>query len=166
MTLFRTAVVVAVLIAMSIVAVGDAGRTDAGVAGFTVDTALDDPDVLPGDSQCYTGEVPGCSLRAAIQELNAMGGSHTITVPAGTYSISFPGTGEDAAATGDLDLTAMGLTINGAGESVRRSFKGARVRTASSTSSAGRTRSTASRFRMVRVTEAMVVVSAWLRGQS
>jgi len=86
----------------------------AGVAGFTVNTTLDDPDNFLGDGFCDTGEGV-CSLRAAVMELNAFGGTHTITLPAGTYSLSFGAAGEDVAGTGDLDLTADGLTINGAG---------------------------------------------------
>ncbi len=64
-----------------------------------------------------------CSLREAIQAANtdtavdacvAGSGTDTIAVPAGTYTLSIVGTGEDANATGDLDITAN-LTINGAG---------------------------------------------------
>ncbi|HXE97663.1 MAG TPA: choice-of-anchor D domain-containing protein, partial [Dongiaceae bacterium] len=41
----------------------------------------------------------------------------TIVLPAGTYTLTIAGTGEDAAATGDLDITGLGgaLTISGAG---------------------------------------------------
>jgi CSLREA domain-containing protein len=64
-----------------------------------------------------------CSLREAIQAANtnsqvdACGpgsGADTITIPAGTYTLTIAGTGEDANATGDLDITDS-LTINGAG---------------------------------------------------
>ena len=64
-----------------------------------------------------------CSLREAIQSANtdtavdgytAGSGTDTITVPTGTYTLSILGTGEDANATGDLDITGN-LTINGAG---------------------------------------------------
>src|SRR5205823_5523236 len=41
-------------------------------------------------------------------------GADTITVPAGTYTLTITGAGEDAAATGDLDITED-LTLNGAG---------------------------------------------------
>src|SRR5207248_1366560 len=66
-----------------------------------------------------------CSLREAIQAANtdsaidactAGAGADTITVPAGTYTLSVAGIGEDANATGDLDITGM-LIINGAGSS-------------------------------------------------
>ncbi len=55
-----------------------------------------------------------CSLREAIGAANALPGADTVTVPAGTYTLSIAGTGEDANATGDLDITSP-LTINGAG---------------------------------------------------
>jgi len=64
-----------------------------------------------------------CSLREAIQAANtdaavdacpAGSGADTITLPAGTYTLNIPGAGEDANASGDLDITAD-LTINGAG---------------------------------------------------
>lgn len=41
-------------------------------------------------------------------------GTDTIAVPAGTYTLTIAGTAEDAAATGDLDLSSK-LTITGAG---------------------------------------------------
>ena len=43
-----------------------------------------------------------------------MEGADTISIPAGEYTLSIPGTDEDAAATGDLDSTGD-LTISGAG---------------------------------------------------
>ncbi len=56
-----------------------------------------------------------CSLREAIIAANASPGYDIITVPAGTYLLTIGGTGEDAAAMGDLDITTGDLTINGAG---------------------------------------------------
>ena len=47
-------------------------------------------------------------------EANALPGADAIDVPAGTYTLSLSGTGEDAAATGDLDITDN-LTLTGAG---------------------------------------------------
>ena len=55
-----------------------------------------------------------CSLREAIIAANALSGADIVTLPAGTYTLTIPGTGEEAAATGDLDITED-LTINGAG---------------------------------------------------
>lgn len=64
-----------------------------------------------------------CSFREAIESANtdtvvdacpAGTGADTIVLPAGTYVLGIAGTGEDANATGDLDISAD-LTINGAG---------------------------------------------------
>jgi len=55
-----------------------------------------------------------CSLREAIIAANGIPGADTITLPADTYTLTIPGIGESAAATGDLDITDD-LTINGAG---------------------------------------------------
>src|SRR5262245_18978495 len=85
----------------------------ARAATFTVDTTADDFDAVPGDGVCATAS-GGCTLRAAIQEANSLLGADVITVPAGTYVLTIVGTGEDAAATGDLDVTEA-VTINGAG---------------------------------------------------
>jgi CSLREA domain-containing protein/fimbrial isopeptide formation D2 family protein/uncharacterized repeat protein (TIGR01451 family) len=61
---------------------------------------------------------PGqCSLREAISEANAATGVDTITVPAGTYTLTITNAtanGENANATGDLDITD-GVNIVGAG---------------------------------------------------
>ncbi|HVF64595.1 MAG TPA: IPTL-CTERM sorting domain-containing protein [Casimicrobiaceae bacterium] len=59
---------------------------------------------------------PG-SLRQAVIDANTAAGPDTINVPAGTYVLGIPGAGEDAAATGDLDITDS-VTINGAGSGV------------------------------------------------
>jgi CSLREA domain-containing protein len=99
-----------------------AGSASAGAAVFTVTTTTDEAavgsladgvcDSLPG-----TGE--RCSLRAAIQEANAQAATDTVVVPdlGGDYDLTLGGTGEDAAASGDLDVTA-GLAIRGEGEPV------------------------------------------------
>jgi CSLREA domain-containing protein len=55
-----------------------------------------------------------CSLREAIIAANASSDLDTITLIAGTYTLTITGTGEDAAATGDLDISTP-LTITGAG---------------------------------------------------
>ena len=65
-----------------------------------------------------------CSLREAIQAANtdtavdactAGSGADTISVPAGTYTLSIAGFNEDANATGDFDITDD-LSITGSGE--------------------------------------------------
>ncbi len=84
----------------------------ARAATFTVNSTVDAVDANPGDGVCATatGE---CTLRAAIMEANALPGDDTITLPAGTYTLSIAGAGEDAGATGDLDISSN-LTITGA----------------------------------------------------
>lgn len=80
---------------------------------FTVNSLLDTVDANPGDGVALDGS-GNTSLRAAIMEANALAGADTITLPAGTYTLSLAGIDEDGAATGDLDITGQ-LTINGAG---------------------------------------------------
>jgi len=55
-----------------------------------------------------------CSLREAVLNANSCPGPHTITLPAGSYSLTIPGIDEDAGETGDLDIT-KNLTIIGIG---------------------------------------------------
>ena len=77
----------------------------ARAATFTVDDVTDQVDDNPGDGSCHTASNT-CTLRAAVQESNALPGADTILLTRNeTYVLSIAGTGEDAAATGDLDLT-------------------------------------------------------------
>ena len=55
-----------------------------------------------------------CSLREAVLNANTCTGPHTITLPAGSYTLTIPGIDEDAGETGDLDIT-KDLTIIGIG---------------------------------------------------
>ena len=61
-------------------------------------TRFDDPP----PNGCAGGD---CSLREAIIDANASGGYDKISLPAGKYTLTIAGAGEDAAATGDLDIT-------------------------------------------------------------
>jgi predicted outer membrane repeat protein len=88
--------------------------TPAAAARCVVETAADEADTVPGDTKCLT-KSGASSLRAAVQELNAIGGGQ-IFLPKGTYLLTIAGEGEDAAATGDLDIAA-GKTITGEGSS-------------------------------------------------
>ena len=81
--------------------------------GFDVNSLADTVDLVPGDGICVDA-FGSCTLRAAIQEANALGGPQTIRLPAGVFQLDLDGTGEDLAATGDLDVTAD-ITIIGAG---------------------------------------------------
>ena len=85
---------------------------DAGAAPFEVNSTADAPDASPGDGVCQTASPGTCTLRAAIQEANALPGADTIHVPAQTYTLTIAGAGEDLAATGDLDISDE-VTIQG-----------------------------------------------------
>jgi len=81
-------------------------------ATFSVNTDSDaaDDDLL--DGRCQIAITGDCSLRAAIQQANALGGKDTILLPANRYVLQ--GTAnEDVNRGGDLDITED-LTITGA----------------------------------------------------
>src|SRR6266516_2056309 len=107
----RLLVAGAVVALFAVAPVGRANRTMAAV--FTVNSTVDAVDVSPGDGACATlggRRTP----RAAVQEANARPGADGVNLPAGTYVLAILGAGEDAAVTGDLDITDD-LTITGAG---------------------------------------------------
>src|SRR5512134_3560312 len=75
-------------------------------ATFVVTSSLDQTDIAPGDGDCETA--PGsrvCTLRGAVQEANALAGPDRILIGSGTYVLGLPGGLENAAASGDLDIT-------------------------------------------------------------
>jgi CSLREA domain-containing protein len=80
---------------------------------FTVNSTLDEADKIPGDGVCLTAS-GNCTLRAAIQEANALAGSDVIKLQKGLYMLTIFGPSENACATGDLDITDF-LTITGKG---------------------------------------------------
>jgi hypothetical protein len=102
----------------------------AHAATFTVNDATDLVDSNTSDGQCRTA-ANTCTLRAAIQQANALGGAHTITLPAGTFTLTISnpnldlngdGVPDDEAnpTSGDLDIMppaggALTLEIRGAG---------------------------------------------------
>ncbi len=90
-------------------------HTEAVAVTFAVNDVSDAVDANPGDGVCATA-TGACTLRAAIQQANALSDNVVIQLPAGTYELSLSGAGEQAAATGDLDITkSQGtLAINGA----------------------------------------------------
>ena len=90
-----------------------AAATLGQAATFTVDDFTDAVDMTPVDNVCLTAGSK-CTLRAAVQQANALAGPDTIILPAGTYTLTITGRCEDAAATGDLDITDD-LTVTGAG---------------------------------------------------
>ena len=99
----------------------------AGAALFAV-TRGDDPSPGP----CNAGD---CSLREAVLAANAAPGS-TITLPAGTYTLTIPGSDGAAsnAAIGDLDIF-VATTLTGAGASTTFVQSGEPLRAASTGSS-------------------------------
>ena len=121
-------VFVIVLLALSAIpAPTPAAATAPEYTEFTVNSTADLNDFVI-NSVCSGGSPTGgpCTLRAAITEANycddapgACGDYVIIHVPAGTYTLTLPGGGEDANTTGDLDisLTNLQITIEGAGAS-------------------------------------------------
>lgn len=76
----------------------------AHAATFTVNSTLDEHDQAPGDGACLSSPSSRCTLRAAIEEGNALAGFDTVGVPAGTYTL----------ALGQLQTTSD-ISIQGAG---------------------------------------------------
>ena len=83
-----------------------ASGVPAVAATFTVNSRADAGDINPGDGTCGALLTsPGflvCTLRAAVQEVNALAGVHTINVPGGLYVLT----------KGELDVRSN-VTING-----------------------------------------------------
>lgn len=87
--------------------------TPATAITITVNTTTDAVDTSPGNGTCRTS-AGKCSLRAAVQEANALAGTDTIKVPKGTFRLTRLGKSETAGATGDLNITRS-VIIQGAG---------------------------------------------------
>lgn len=89
----------------------------AAAQDLTVNSTLDLPDADLQDGTCdadLVAEGLQVTLRAAVQHCNATPGPGSITLPEGLYKLTRKGGGEDAAATGDLDVTED-LALLGAG---------------------------------------------------
>jgi len=93
---------------------GQYNYTPSGVLGsFNVDTT-------EGLIRVYNyedGAAGPDTLRWAIIEANSQPGENTVRLRPGNYTLTIPGPGEDAAATGDLDVTEN-LILRGAGADV------------------------------------------------
>lgn len=88
------------------------------VVDLVVDSTVDAVDAAPGDGVCSTA-TGACTLRAAIQEANALDDRVVITLAdSATYTLTLPGRDEDAGAAGDLDVAADHVTIHGNGSTV------------------------------------------------
>lgn len=78
---------------------------------FVVNSVLDSIDSDTADGFCRDA-VGACTIRAAVMQANSRPGEDTIHIPAGEYSLSIEGSDEDAALSGDLDITDA-LVIEG-----------------------------------------------------
>jgi CSLREA domain-containing protein len=85
----------------------------ARAAIIQVDTTTDERN---SDGDCSLREaIVAANTDAASDACGAGSGTDQINVPAGTYSLTITGAGEEAALTGDLDLTASVQIIGAAG---------------------------------------------------
>jgi large repetitive protein len=83
------------------------------VVSFQVNSTTDAVDAAPGNGVCRT-TAGACTLRAAIQESNALPGANRIDLPAGTYALTIlPSPGKDDA-SGSIAITGP-LQLLGAG---------------------------------------------------
>ncbi|MEU6378916.1 choice-of-anchor Q domain-containing protein [Streptomyces sp. NPDC046909] len=92
----------------------DIGAYERQADTFVVNSPVDDVDAAPGDGICETAVPAQCTLRAAVMETNALRGPDRIRIEPARIPLTIPGAGEDAAATGDLDVTDD-LTVIGRG---------------------------------------------------
>ncbi len=74
-------------------------------ATFQVDTVLDARDANLADGLCASAQ-GSCSLRAAIEQANALDGNDVIQLPNGEYLLTLAGANEDGSASGDLDISS------------------------------------------------------------
>jgi hypothetical protein len=88
------------------------GQVSAQAATFNVNDLADGVDAAPGNGICATARRT-CTLRAAVQETNALAGNDVINLGVGVHELTIAGADEDDSATGDLDITRT-LTIRGA----------------------------------------------------
>jgi CSLREA domain-containing protein len=92
-----------------------AAALPAAAATFQVNATVDAVDATPGNGVCATAAAK-CTLRAAIQEANALPGLDTVKVPAGVYRLTRLGKAEALGATGDLNIRRS-MRLEGAGPS-------------------------------------------------
>jgi len=86
-----------------------AGAAPARAATFTVNSMVDGKDGSPGNGECLTAipDILACTLRAAVEEANALAGPDTIILPAGTYTLTIP---PGLEITDDVTITGAGAT--------------------------------------------------------
>ncbi len=83
-----------------------------GAQTLIVNSTLDTADATPGNGVCETAAANAeCTLRAAVQEANALAGPNLIQVPAGRYAVAATnGQVPWLVVTGDLVVTGAGAT--------------------------------------------------------
>ncbi len=82
------------------------------LVGFKIQIAHAEPLTVTKTDDTNDGHCDAdCSLREAVIEANLHPGT-VISIPPGTYTLTIAGSGENAAATGDLDITTN-MTISG-----------------------------------------------------
>lgn len=70
------------------------GRSHSRAGTLSVDVSVDEVDVAPGDGVRGTSS-GSCTLRAAVQESNALAGPDAIVLPSGSYVLALGPSGED-----------------------------------------------------------------------
>lgn len=93
-----------------------ASAPQGGDLSFAVTTGRDGADVNVGDGVCADADGE-CTLRAAVQEGN-MADSATIQLRSDLHWLTIAGAGEDASATGDLDIVGDITIVGGNGSTV------------------------------------------------
>src|SRR5688572_24682799 len=102
------------LVVLGIPALGPAPASgQSGPTLLRVNSVADASDSSVGDGQCrsFGGQ---CTLRAAIEESNALPGTDRIEILPGTYELEIPTVNEDSDASGDFDIRDS-VTIVGTG---------------------------------------------------
>ncbi len=107
------ACVTLVLVVTAVLGLNAAGLAGAAGLSFQVSSTADAVDARIGDGVCATSS-GACTLRAAVQETNAIPGADTIQVPAGTYALGISPSGGAGSAWGDHDISDS-VVISGAG---------------------------------------------------
>lgn len=76
---------------------------------FLVNDVNDAVDINPRDGVCATATA-SCTLRAAIQEANGLPDAHTISLPAGLFTITIPGAGDFCCIIPPPSKTSISIT--------------------------------------------------------
>ena len=112
------AAALALLLTVLLVLVLRASEPAAAAPVFGVVDTTDSPDIAPGDGQCAAQYQGVCTLRAAVQELEAQGGGE-IVLPAGIFKLTIAGGSAVDSGSGDLEITkAIKVAGDGAGTTV------------------------------------------------